>query len=166
MLLSSFKRAHHRVELAVDLRRPRLLRVVVERLQAVAGDDRHDGVAGREPARGRQLLEHRHGGPAGGLGQQPLGGRQQVDAGEDLGVGGVARAATAFEHRVDHQVAVTGGSDRERVGRRLRRHGVDLGFLGEDRAGDRVAPARLGDVDARAVGLRELQQLQLQQALV
>src|SRR6516165_646628 len=33
----------HRVELAVDLRRPRLLGVIVERLQAIAGDDRHDG---------------------------------------------------------------------------------------------------------------------------
>ena len=44
--------------------------------------------------------------------------------------------------------------------------GVDLGLLGEDRGRDRIAAARLGDVDARRLGLGEPQQLQLAQALV
>src|ERR1035441_10685755 len=65
-----------------------------------------------------------------------------------------------------YEVAVTGRADGEGVGGRLGCDWVDLGFLGDDRAGDRVASARLGDVDAREVGLGEAEQLQLEQALV
>ena len=62
--------------------------MVVKRLQAVSGDDRHDGVVGREAAGGGELLEHGDRRAAGRLGQDALGGREQVDAGEDLGVRG------------------------------------------------------------------------------
>ena len=115
---------------------------------------------------GGEFLEHRDRRAAGGLGQQALGGGEQVDAGEDLGVAGEAAGAAAFAHGVDHQVAVAGRADRERVRGGLGRDRVDLGLLGEDRAGDRVAAARLGDVDARRVGLGQPEQLQLAQALV
>ena len=43
---------------------------------------------------------------------------------------------------------------------------MDLGLLGEDRRGDRVAAAGLRDVDARGLGVGEAEQLQLAQALV
>ena len=60
--------------------------VLVERLQAVAGDHRDDRLVGREaPGRG-ELLEHGDRRAAGRLGQQALGGGEQVDAGEDLRV--------------------------------------------------------------------------------
>src|ERR1700682_308090 len=74
-------RGQHRVELAVDLRGPRLLRMVVEGLQAVSGDDGDDGVIGREAARGGELLEPGGRRGAGRLGQGAPGGREAGGAG-------------------------------------------------------------------------------------
>src|ERR1039458_1585800 len=83
-----FERREHCVQLAGDLGRPGLGRMLIERLQAVARDDRHNRVVGRELPGGGKLLEHRDRGTAGGLGQDALGSRQQVDAREYLGVRG------------------------------------------------------------------------------
>src|SRR2546423_3311546 len=80
------QRREHGVELAVDLRRPGLFGMVVERLEPVAGDDRNDGVVGAEAAARGELLEHRDRRAARRLGQDALGGGQQIVARDVLGV--------------------------------------------------------------------------------
>src|SRR5213079_1370104 len=89
------ERRKHRVELAVDLRRPGLFGMVVERLEAVAGDDRDDRVIGAKAAGSGELLEHRDRSAARRLGQDALGRGQQVDAREDLGIAREAARAAA-----------------------------------------------------------------------
>ena len=79
-------------------------------------------------------------------------------------VGGRRRAAAAAD-RVDDQRAVAGSADRQRVGGGVRGLRLDLAAL-EDRGGDRVAAARLGDVDLRPRGLGEADHLELVQPLV
>src|ERR1700733_9620178 len=77
--LELLERGSHRVELAVDLFRPGLSGVVIECLQAVAGDDRHDRVVRREAPGRCEFLEHRDRGATGRLGQEALGGRGPVE---------------------------------------------------------------------------------------
>ncbi len=79
--LSSLSAAVIAFKFAVNIRRPRLLRVIVERLQAIAGDDRDDHVIRREATGGGEFLEDRDSHVAASrLGQQPLGRGEQVDA--------------------------------------------------------------------------------------
>src|SRR5580658_3604469 len=91
------ERNAHRLELALDLRRPLLLGMIVERLHPVARDDRDHRLIRAEASRGRQLLEYRDRRAASRLGQQTLGGRQQVDPREDLRVAREPARAAARE---------------------------------------------------------------------
>ena len=86
----------HRLDVAGDHFRPRLVRMLVERLQAVAADHRDDGlVAGRSCPRAASRAVAGDRGAAGRLGEDALGRAEQVDRLEDLLVGGGRRRAAA-----------------------------------------------------------------------
>ena len=73
------------LQLPLDLRGPRLGRVLVEGFQPVAGDQHDDGVVAKLPV-AASFDQHGDRGAAGGLGEQALGRGEQVDPGKDLGV--------------------------------------------------------------------------------
>src|SRR6185436_4673237 len=156
----------HRVDVAGDHFGPGLVGVLVERLVAVAADYGDDGLVGADLAFVGKSGRAGDRGATGGLGEDALGGAEQVDRLKDLLIAGGGGGAAARHHGVDDERAVAGGADRDRVRRGVGRLRLDLTAAVVDRRGDRAAALGLGDVDLRPRGLRQADDLELAQSLV
>ena len=88
----------------------------VEGLQPVAGVEQHDLGPRIDEALGEQLAVGRHDDAAGGLGEDALGARQELDAVDDLVVAHVGDRPTGPAHDIERVGPVRGIADRQRLG--------------------------------------------------